>query len=56
MALGSAEECKLWSRYAADIDYIEAVDADKWQSGYGEIARMLQGLRCHLSTTPTTDD
>ena len=57
MALGSAEECKLWCRYAADLDCIEAATAERWQAAYGEIARMLQGLRRHLSSpTLTTDD
>ena len=48
MALGSAEECKLWCRYAVDLGYLEATDAERWQAAYGEIARMLQGLRKSL--------
>ena len=51
MALGSAEECKLWSRYAADLGYVEPGQAQAWQAAYGEIARMLQGLRRHLSNS-----
>ena len=56
MALGSAEECKLWCRYAADLGCAEAVVAQRWEAEYGEIARMLNGLRRHLSTLLTTDD
>ncbi len=52
MALGSLEETKLWCRYAADLGYAEAATAAGWQSEYGEIARMLHGLRKRL----TTDD
>ena len=49
MALGSAEEARLWCRYAADLGYAEAATAAQWQREYGEIIRMLQGLRRHLS-------
>ncbi len=55
MALGSAEECKLWCRYARDLDCIEDTVATAWETEYGEIARMLVGLRKHLST-PTSGD
>jgi four helix bundle protein len=56
MALGSAEECKLWCRYALDLGYAEPTQSARWEAEYGEIARMLAGLRRHLSTTLTTDD
>ncbi len=58
MALGSAEECKLWCRYAQDLGHAEDQAATKWQTEYGEIARMLVGLRKHLSDLPslTTGD
>ena len=49
MALGSVEEAKLWCRYARDLGFAEAGTAAEWQSSYGEIARMLQGLLKHLS-------
>ena len=48
MALGSAEECKLWCRYAIDLGYDEGDRAAGWLAEYGEIARMLQGLRKRL--------
>ena len=54
MALGSAEECKLWCRYAADLGCTDPAQAETWQSAYGEIARMLQGLRKHLSVSSLT--
>ncbi len=52
MASGSAEECKLWCRYAADLGYTEAGQTADWQSEYSEIARMLAGLRNHLAPKP----
>ena len=55
MALGSAEECKLWCRYAVDLGYVDVHDGEQWQAAWGQIARMLAGLKRHLST-PTTGD
>ena len=49
MALGSAEEARLWCRYAHDLGLAEASEARQWQHEYGEIIRMLQGLRKRLS-------
>ena len=54
MALGSAEEEKLWCAYARDLGYAEVEAADAWIGELSEIARMLQGLRKRLSLT--TDD
>ena len=54
MASGSAEECKLWCRYAADLGYTEPGQAERWQAEYGEIVRMLAGLRAHLTTKIAT--
>ena len=56
MASGSAEECKLWCRYAADLGYADPAQAGAWQAEYGEIVRMLAGLRRHLSAPLRTDD
>ena len=49
MAIGSADEARLWCRYAADLDLVASATAQAWQSELVEIARMLQGLRAHLS-------
>ena len=51
MALGSAEEAKLWSRYAADLGYLDPATSAAWQQEWTELARMLQGLRKHLSSS-----
>ncbi len=44
MALGSADESKLWCRYAEDLGYATPADAARWRTEYEQIARMLQGL------------
>ena len=49
VALGSAEESRLWCRYAEDLGYVTPEVSASWQSAYAEIARMLQGLLKHLS-------
>ena len=51
MALGSAEEAKLWCRYAEDLGYIEPHSAAVWREAYAEIGRMLNGLLRHLSSS-----
>jgi four helix bundle protein len=49
MAIGSADEAKLWCRYAEDLGYVEHDTAESWRATYTELARMLQGLLKHLS-------
>ena len=44
MALGSADETRLWCRYAEDLGYVTPEQATAWRNTYGRIARMLQGL------------
>ena len=45
MAVSSADETKLWCRYAQDLGYVEAETAAAWRNALGRIARMLHGLR-----------
>ncbi len=49
MAIGSADEAKLWCRYAEDLGYVAADIAERWRETFTELARMLQGLLKHLS-------
>ena len=49
MAIGSADEAKLWCRYAEDLGYVEHDTAESWRATFTELARMLQGLLKHLS-------
>jgi four helix bundle protein len=44
MALGSADEARLWCKYAEDLGYASAETAQAWRASFQEIARMLQGL------------
>lgn len=44
MALGSADEMRVWIRYCLDLGYIDEATWQRWRDEYQEIARMLQGL------------
>ena len=41
MALASADESRLWCRYAHDLGYIDEAKWNAWREGFHEIARML---------------
>ena len=45
IALGSAEEMRVWTRYCLDLGYIDEATWRRWRDEYQAIARMLQGLR-----------
>ena len=44
MALGSADEMRVWSGYCLDLGYISEGSWQAWRTEYEEIAKMLQGL------------
>ena len=44
VALGSADEMRVWLRYCLDLGYIETSDWQRWRDEYEQIAKMLQGL------------
>jgi four helix bundle protein len=44
MALGSADEARLWCKYAEDLGYAPLKQAEAWRNSLAEVARMLQGL------------
>ena len=44
MAVGSADEMQVWTRYAIDLGYIEAGVGERWIGEYQSIARMLQAV------------
>ena len=48
MAVGSAEEARLWLRYAVDLGYVEVERAEAWREEIAHVIRMLQGLRAGL--------
>ena len=44
MGIGSADEMRVWLRYARDLGYVEPAQVAAWSAACAEIARMLQGL------------
>ena len=44
MAIGSADEMKVWLRYCRDLDYVTESQWQAWRDEYEAIAKMLQGL------------
>ena len=44
MAIGSADEMRVWIRYTLDLGYVEQSTWQRWRDEYQEIAKMLHGL------------
>jgi|SRR5580658_283704 four helix bundle protein len=44
IAMGSADEMRVWSRYCLDLGYIDEARWRFWRDEYQEIAKMLNGL------------
>lgn len=44
IALGSAEETKVWIDFARDLDYISVSQSDSWKTGYTTICKQLNKL------------
>ena len=44
MAIGSADEMRVWLRYCLDLEDVSESQWQAWRDEYQEIARMLQGL------------
>lgn len=44
MAIGSADEMRVWLRYCLDLGYITESSWQAWRDEYEQIAKMLQGL------------
>ena len=44
MAIGSADEMRVWCRYCLDLGYIEEAQWQAWRDEYQVIAKMLSGL------------
>ena len=45
IAMGSADEMRVWCRYCYDLGYIDEAAWREWRDEYQEIAKMLQGLQ-----------
>ena len=44
MAIGSADEMRVWLRYCHDLGYIDQTRWKRWRDEYEAIAKMLTGL------------
>ena len=44
MATGSADEMRVWARYALDLGYLDEQIWREWRDEYQTIAKMLQSL------------
>ena len=45
MAIGSADEMRVWCRYCYDLGYVDEATWQAWRDAYRDIARMLTALR-----------
>jgi four helix bundle protein len=45
IAMGSAEEMRVWIRYCLDLGYIDAQTWPRWRDEYHAIAKMIRGLQ-----------
>ena len=44
IAMGSADEMRVWIRYCVDLGYVDQSCWQKWRHEYQAIAKMLQGI------------
>ena len=44
IAIGSADEMRVWSRFCLDLDLIDEATWKKWRDVYQDVARQLQTL------------
>ncbi len=44
IAIGSADEMRVWARYCLDLGYIDEATWIRWRDDYQEISKMLHGL------------
>ena len=53
MAMGSADEMRIWCRYCLDLGYIDEAIWQAWRQEYREIAKMLQVLYRKIGPAPS---
>ena len=44
IAIGSADEMRVWSRFCLDLDLIDEATWQRWRDAYHDVARQLQTL------------
>ena len=55
VATGSADEMRVWVRYAFDLGYIDEATWRRWRDEYHAIAKMLQGLHRRSGAKAASD-
>ena len=50
MAIGSADEMRVWIRYCLDLNYIDGATSQRWRGEYVAIAKMLQVIYTRWSS------
>ena len=50
MAIGSADEMRVWICYCLDLDYIDGATSSRWREEYLAIAKMLQSIYTRWSS------
>ena len=53
MAMGSADEMRIWCRYCLDLGYLEEATWQAWRQEYREIAKMLQAPYRKIGPAPS---
>ena len=54
MAIGSADEMRVWTQYCLDLDYIDDATSSRWRNEYVAVAKMLQVIYTRWSSTSTS--
>ena len=52
IAMGSADEMRVWARYCFDLGYIDEATWQRWRDEYQAIAKMIQGLSGKSAVRP----
>jgi four helix bundle protein len=53
MAMGSADEMRVWTAYCLDLGYLPEAQAQAWRREYQDIAKMLTGLHAKWGRVTT---
>ena len=54
MAIGSADEMRVWIRYCLDLNYVDEATSTRWHNEYVAVAKMLQVIYTRWSSTSTS--
>jgi four helix bundle protein len=55
IAMGSADEMRVWVRYCLDLGYIDEPTWQRWRDEYQAIAKMIQGLHRRSGSRGSSD-